>query len=57
MAEQAGHWLALGDPHAGPFTAGSGKIALWSSLRRNIEIFECFDVLVPLLHHSVVNIC
>lgn len=32
MAEQAGHWLALGEAHAGPFTAGSEDTALWSCL-------------------------
>lgn len=30
MAEQAGHWQALGDPHAGPFTAGSKDTELLS---------------------------
>lgn len=32
MAEQAGHWLTLGNPHAGPFTVGSEDTALWSNL-------------------------
>lgn len=35
MAEQAGHWLPLGDPHAGPFTAGSEDPTLWPSLGTN----------------------
>ena len=27
----------IGDPHAGPFTAGSGDTALWSSLGGNAK--------------------
>lgn len=47
MAEQAGHWLALGNPHAGPFTVGSEDTALWSSLGRNAKMtFEGFLGLV-----------
>lgn len=38
MAKQAGHRLPLGDPHAGPFTAGSEDTTLWSSLRKNKNI-------------------
>lgn len=28
------HWLPSGQPHAGPFTAGSADTTLWSSLRK-----------------------
>ncbi len=53
MAEQAGHWLALGSPHAGPFTVGSEDTAFWSNLGRNAKMtFEGLLSLVVQLTES-----